>query len=244
MIVGPGAVDELRRIVRVLGIGERGRTVADRCRAQSSDRGPPIVEDAAGRVRAGRLRAGVDILVWSPSDPLERDEQRALSDWQRETDGVAVGVRLAPGGPMQDSHPTIDLPAMADQDELATRAVDCLAALLVGPSLVNLRVHELREVLAQGRTPVFLASARMGAGDPQILVRDWAAQWRASHGASPPRAIWAQVATREGLDLSATRAVAQALRSWLADRAVCWVGGTRLLRDDRAVMRLSAIAAR
>jgi hypothetical protein len=107
-----------------------------------------------------------------------------------------------------------------------------IVARHAGPNLVNLRVHELRDVIGQGAALRFWTD-EIAVGDGRNAHFANLVSQRVETGeAGRPKAIWAPIVTREWPQLTDVDGLRGDLRRRFGEEAAVWVGGGFIRRGD------------
>jgi hypothetical protein len=231
-------------IVSLDGAGLQGAKLARRYRSMFNRRyGRVAVGQATELSRRDRSWPAVRIILWGAWDESAEPQLQACARRLERAHGLTLGVRIGEAPSPNWIDPAIGLPATAEQDGLLSAALDCIVAMLIGGNLVNLRVHELRQVVEQGSELRFVNSAVSAPDGAKALLADLIRQWTGAERPDPPKAVWAQLAACGTPRLMDVDYLCCVLQDWLGKEAVVWVGGAPDPAPGAGGLRLSVLAA-
>ncbi len=220
-------------------------------------RGPPRAGTPAiipAPSASGPCRPSIVVVVWVAGD---RTAPSDLDLWfgcvSRDPADVVLGLCLGGAPPPSWPGRTLFLPAHGVDDRILTAALDSITEMLLGTNLVNLRVHELREVFEQGGRYVFAVGWGEGADCVGQALRAALREPALRDAGEDVRGLWMHVASAPGsVPVGVVRSMPSAPSTLELDQAfdtlairypqaVCWCGGTGSVSVSRGA-RVSLIA--
>jgi hypothetical protein len=167
------------------------------------------------------------VVIWMAAD------ERAAADlqaWSRHLDRdrsqIVVGVCIGGAPPASWPHRVLRLPQSGSYARDLTAALDCIAEMLLAPNLVNLRIHELRDVLAAGPELKFAAGWAGGEACVQEALQAALSEPEVAARPHAVRGLWMHVSSPSMPSLADLQAALSALRRRSDESTVTWGGAT------------------
>ncbi len=229
-------------LVGIGSLGQGGRALAHRFVRRYAHR--PGLAGACRQVdpsAPGPLPAVV-VVLWRWAEPgvrlgLMRWVTRLEAD-----DATVLGVGLGQSLPVRWPHALLNLPA-SPAEELLEALFGALVEMLAGRNLVNLRTHELREVLGDRRVRGFATGRASGAAAVQSALRRVLCNPALGVQSRRIQGLWLHLCAPRMQGLLSALVQAQELAAQcVGPDAVIWSGATEA-RNDATGVRISCLVA-